>query len=68
MEELWYLTESTGGGAEILILSVPLNTRVGTGIEPTPPTPPGMQIRTGRFPSVMVPVDAPLQGRSGTEF
>jgi len=23
--------------------------RVGTGIEPAPPTPPGMRIRTGRF-------------------
>ncbi|CAN5844290.1 hypothetical protein BH11VER1_BH11VER1_23190 [soil metagenome] len=41
--------------------------RVGTGIEPAPPTPLGMRIRTGRFPSVMVPVDAPLQGRSDTE-
>ena len=27
--------------------------RVGAGIEPAPPTPPGMRVRTGRFPSVM---------------
>jgi hypothetical protein len=26
--------------------------RVGTGIEPAPPTPPGMRFRTGRFQSV----------------
>jgi hypothetical protein len=41
--------------------------RVGTGIEPAPPTPPGMRIRTGRFPSVMAPEDDPLPGRSDTE-
>jgi hypothetical protein len=41
--------------------------RVGAGIEPAPPTPPGMRVRTGRFPSVMAPEDDPLQGRSDTE-
>ena len=41
--------------------------RVGAGIEPAPPTPPGMRVRTGRFPSVMVSVDDPSQGRSDTE-
>ena len=41
--------------------------RVGAGIEPAPPTPPGMRVRTGRFPSVMAPEGVPLQGRPGTE-
>ena len=41
--------------------------RVGAGIEPAPPTPPGMRVRTGRFPSVMDSSDDPLPDRPDTE-
>jgi hypothetical protein len=40
-----------------------MHNRVGAGIEPAPPTPPGMRVRTGRYPSVMASVDDPLLGR-----
>ncbi len=41
--------------------------RVGTGFEPAPPTPPGMRVRTGRFPSVMDSPSDPSRGRRDTE-